>query len=86
MPTRQQEIGCAKAYDGNGFYSLDPACYAALKQAWMRKDPFFTGKDLYGDELVLDLAKIIAVSLCTPGGIAAWEDDDKEAKAQEVLA
>lgn len=79
---RGAEIGVCRVWckeDPNA-YLLHPDCYGPLKAAWMRGEAFFTGRDCYGDEMVVKLGQVVVISHATPNAMAEAAEDNKADK------
>jgi hypothetical protein len=61
-------------------FLLHPDCYAPLKTAWMNGEAFFTGRDAYGDEVIVKLGQVVAISRATPEAMAEAAEDAKADK------
>jgi hypothetical protein len=85
--TKYDEIGGASAWGrlDEGAYRLHPSEYERLKKEWMAGTAFFVGRDLYGDEIVLKLGSISAITRTTPAAIAERTAEQKTAAAEEAL-
>lgn len=79
---RSSEIGCCRVWckEDPQAYLLHPDEYPSLKAAWMHGETFYTGKDTYGDEMVVKLATVCVISHATPEAMAAADADAKADK------
>lgn len=66
-------------------YVLHRDCHDGLREAWMAGRSFHEVQDLYGDPLTIRLGDISAVGLCTPEGLARYEEEEQELKIRGDL-
>lgn len=64
-------------------YAFDPADYLRLKDAWMAGKAFVEVRNFHGNELIIKLATIEAISLHTAESIAAQRAEDKADKMDD---
>lgn len=84
---RGAEIGITRVWlkEDSDAYHVHPDCYADFKAAWMKGEAFFVGKDTYGDELVIKLGSVTAISRATPEAMKqAYEDAEADRKARAL--
>lgn len=85
---RLEEIGATRVWvkgDGSAFL-FHPECYEAVLAAWDGNERRFTGRDLYGDLLTVQVADIVAVNRATPEAFAMAKADEEEQKQREALS
>lgn len=58
-------------------------CYEFMLEAWMKGETFYKGVDRVGDPMVVKLADVHMIGLCTPKGMARWEEDMKIERTQK---
>ena len=66
--------------EDNEAFMLHPDHFEPLKAAWMGGATFYIGSDCYGDEIVLKLATIAAISHGTPEAMNQAEADSETYK------
>lgn len=71
--------------DSDTSFALHLDEYPALKKAFMAGEAFFIGRDLYGDEVVIRLPGIVAISRNTPEAAAEFNAERKRTAAEEAL-
>jgi hypothetical protein len=64
---------------------IHPELYDKLKSAWMKGEAFFEGYDCYGDEMVIKLGGVVAISKGTPENMAKARADFHANKKKEMF-
>jgi hypothetical protein len=86
MSTVRQRDGVCRAYTKDGSsYCFKRECYEQLLRDWMSGKAFFAGVGPFGEPVTVKLATVEGVADFSPEMVAAQEEDEAEAKKQEML-
>jgi hypothetical protein len=84
---RGDDIGLTRVWlkEDPDSYHMHPELYEKLKAAWMEGKAFFVGYDCYGDELIIKLGGVVAISKGTPENMALARKDFNANKKKEMF-
>lgn len=92
METIEQREGSTRYYlkaDANSAFILSRSCYEPMLEAWLKGAAFFHAIDKFGDPVVIKLADIHMIGLCSPEGITKFaadlEIEREQKKANEMI-
>ena len=82
---KQDEIGCTQIYlkEDPDPFQLHPDEYSKVREAWMKGEAFYTGRDCYGEAVTLKLGQVVAISESTAAVRAQAREDRKTDKMRD---